>query len=279
MRVLVLGASGFIGTHLLAALRARGDDVATASLRDPAAAARAARGCDAIVNLSGESINQRWSSAAKRRIEESRTAAPRAFLDALEASGERPSAYVSASAIGYYGTSETAAFTESSPPGDDFLARVCIAWEREAQRAQTLGMRVAIVRCGVALGTDGGALKAMLGPFRLGAGGVVGNGKQWISWVHVDDAAAIYLRAIDGIGGVVNATAPNPVTNAEFTKTLGEVIERPTMVPVPSFALRAMLGEGADLVVRGQRVIPQRLNDEGYAFAYPSLEPALRSLL
>lgn len=279
MKVLVLGASGFIGTHLLAALRARGDEIATASLRDPHAAARAARGCDAVVNLSGESINQRWSAAAKRRIEESRTTAPRAFLDALEASDERPRAYVSASAVGYYGTSETATFTESSPPGDDFLARVCIAWEREALRARTLGMRVAIVRCGVALGTDGGALKAMLGPFRIGAGGVVGSGKQWISWVHVDDAAAIYLRAIDSIDGVVNATAPHPVTNAEFTKSLGEAIERPTIVPVPTFALRAMLGEGADLVVRGQRVIPQRLNDEGYAFAYPSLEPALRSLV
>ena len=279
MKVLVLGASGFIGKHVVAALHARGDEVATASLRDPQAAARAARGCDAILNLSGESINQRWTSAAKRRIEESRTAAPRAFLDALAASDDRPRAYVSASAVGYYGTSETATFTETSPPGDDFLARVCIAWEREAQRAQTLGMRVAIVRCGVALGTDGGALKAMLGPFRLGAGGVVGSGKQWISWVHVDDAVAIYLRAIDGAEGVVNATAPNPVTNEEFTKALGEALGRPTVVPVPTFALRAMLGEGADLVVRGQRVIPKRLNDEGYAFAYPSLEPALRSLV
>lgn len=279
MKVLVLGASGFVGTHLCAALRARGDDVATASLRDPKAAAQAARGLDAVVNLSGESINQRWSRPVKERILASRTLAPREFLDALAAHDDRPATYVSASAVGYYGTSESVTFTESSPPGDDFLAHVCVEWEREAMRAQQFGMRVGIVRCGVALGSDGGALKAMLGPFRLGAGGPVGSGKQWISWVHIDDAVAVYLRALDEPSGAVNATAPHPVTNAEFTKTLGEAVHRPAVVPVPTLALRAMLGEGADLLARGQRVIPQRLNDEGYAFAYPSLEPALKSLV
>ena len=279
MKVLILGASGFIGRRLAAALRARGDDVLTGTLREPQAAAAFADSCDAIVNLAGEPVAQRWNEAVKRRIKESRVDLPRRFIEALAQRPTRPATYVSASAIGYYGTSETATFVENSPPGDDFLARVCLEWEREAQRAADLGMRVACVRTGVVLGTDGGALPKMLTPFRVGLGGVIGSGRQWFSWIAVDDVVGIYLLAIDKAQGPLNATAPNPVTNAEFTKRLAAAVHRPAFLPVPTLALRAMLGEGADAVLHGQRVLPERTKALGYTFAFPRLDAALADLL
>lgn len=280
MKVLVLGASGFVGARLTAALAARGDAVATASLRDPAAAAGMAAGCDAIVNLAGEPIAQRWTDAAKRRMEQSRIDAPRRFLEALGARTDRRcGAYVSASAIGYYGTSTTETFVEESAPGDDFLARLCVGWEREANRAAGLGMRVAIVRTGVALGREGGALAKMLPAFLLGAGGIVGNGRQWFSWVHVDDLVGIYVKAIDEAQGPLNACAPAPVTNAQFTRALGRALHRPAILPVPAFALRALLGDGADVLLLGQRVLPRRTQEIGYGFAFPDLTDALANLL
>jgi hypothetical protein len=279
MKVLLFGASGFVGTRLKAALQARGDEVAGASLRDPAAAAANAAECDAIVNLAGEPIAQRWSDAAKRRMEQSRIEAPRRFLDALATTRHRTAAYVSASAVGYYGTSETETFVEASAPGDDFLAQLCVAWEREASRAADLGMRVAIVRTGIALAAGGGALAKMLPPFRLGLGGVVGSGRQWLSWVHVDDLVGIYLKAIDEAQGPLNACAPNPVTNATFTAELGRALHRPVLLPTPTFALRAMLGDGADVLLLGQRVLPQRTQELGYRFAFPKLTGALANLL
>lgn len=279
MRVLLLGASGFVGKHLSAALRERGDDVSEGSLRDPAEAARSAAQCDAIVNLAGEPIAQRWNESVKQRIESSRVEAPRRFIEALSAIERRCTVYVSASAIGYYGTSESRTFVESSPPGDDFLARVCVGWEREAQKAAQLGMRVAIVRTGVVLGTDGGALEKMLPPFRAGMGGVIGSGRQWLSWIHIADLPGIYLAAIDGVEGPVNATAPNPVTNADFTHELGKALHRPTLLPVPTLALRAMLGEGADMLLQGQRVLPQRTQELGYHFVFERLTDALANLL
>jgi uncharacterized protein len=279
LKVLVLGVSGFVGRHLAATLRARGDDVIGASLRDPKAAAGLAAQCDAIVNLAGESIAQRWNDRVKGRIEASRVEAPRRFLDALADCERRSTAYVSASAVGYYGTSETDTFVEESPPGDDFLARICVAWEREARYASTLGMRVTLVRTGIALGSDGGALPKMLPAFRLGIGGVIGNGRQWLSWVHVDDLIDIYRMALDGAEGPLNACAPNPVTNAAFTKELGAALRRPAVVPVPTLALRAMLGEGAEMLLRGQRALPRRTQELGYRFEFPQLKDALRSLL
>lgn len=279
MKVLILGASGFIGRRLASALRARGDDVLTATLREPQAAAAFASSCDAVVNLAGEPVAQRWNEAVKRRIKESRVDLPHRFIEALAQQRKRPSAYVSASAIGYYGTSETATFVEESPPGDDFLARVCAEWEREAQRAADLGMRVACVRTGVVLGTDGGALPKMLPPFRAGLGGVIGTGRQWFSWIALDDIIGIYLLAIDKAQGALNATAPNPVTNAEFTKELAGTIHRPAFLPVPSLVLRAMLGEGADAILQGQRVLPERTQALGYTFAFPRLKEALADLL
>ncbi len=274
MRIGILGATGFIGRHLSCRLIARGDDVVNASMREPEDAARQLAQCDAVVNLAGESIAQRWTPAAKHQILYTRTQLPQRFLEALGTFPAHPTSYISASAVGYYGTSETATFTEDSPPGDDFLARVCVAWEREAQRAQTFGMRVSIVRTGIALG-DGGALGQMIAPFKLGAGGVIGDGRQWVSWVHVEDVAGIYAQALDGAAGVLNATAPNPVTNAQFTHALGRAVHRPTILPTPAFALRMMLGEGADMLLSGQRVLPQRTQAEGYAFRFTEIDDAL----
>jgi len=280
MRVLVLGASGFVGKHLTAALRARGDEIEESSLRDPVAAAAAARSCDAVVNLAGESLAQRWNAAVKDRIESSRTQLPRRFLEALASNQRRPAVYVSASAIGYYGTSETTIFDEESPPGDDFLARVCRRWESEAFRARDLGMRVAVVRSGLVLDPEGGALAKTLPPFRMGLGGTIGNGRQWISWIHRADAVAIYALALDRAAGAIDASAPNPVTNEEFTRTLATVLKKPAVAPVPTLALRALLGEGATMLLTGQRVLPKRVTEEyGYRFAFPELESALRNLL
>jgi uncharacterized protein (TIGR01777 family) len=280
MKVGVLGASGFVGKHLCPALAERGDEIVTASLRDPGAAAQALATCDAIVNLSGEAVAQRWTPEAKHAISYSRIELPAQFLEALKAQDSKPSAYISASAVGYYGASETATFTEDSPPGDDFLAGVCAGWERETFRARDIGLRAVAVRTGVALGTDGGALATMLPPFKMGAGGVIGSGKQWISWVHIADLVGVYLAAIDRGDGVYNATAPNPVTNAEFTKTLGKTLHRPTFLPVPDFAIKGMLGEGASVVTTGQRVIPERtLGELHYEFRFPQLADALQNLL
>ncbi|MGH7706600.1 MAG: TIGR01777 family oxidoreductase [Vulcanimicrobiaceae bacterium] len=278
MTVGVLGASGFVGRHLAAALRRRGDTVIAASLRDPATAASSCANADTVVNLAGETIAQRWTPTAKDRIRRSRVAAPRTFLEALAARGTRPSVYISASAIGYYGTSWEATFTETSPAGDDFLAQVCVDWEREANRAANFGMRVAIVRTGVVLGSDGGALARLLPIFRGGAGGIVASGRQWYSWVHIDDVVGIYLAAIDGAGGALNATAPTPVRNAEFTAALARAVHRPAILPVPAFAIKLLLGDGAIVVTRGQRVLPERTLAQGYAFQYAAIERAFAQI-
>jgi uncharacterized protein (TIGR01777 family) len=279
MRVGVLGASGFIGTHLLPALSARGDQPQPASLRDPAAAAQTLADCEAIVNLGGEPVAQRWTSDAKQRILESRSTLPRAFLQALGMLGDRRARrYVSASAIGYYGTSDTATFTEESGPGDDFLAQVCVAWEREALGAAALGMQVTRIRTGFVLGA-GGALAKILPVFKMGAGGRVGTGKQWCSWVHVADVIGVFLMALDGTDGVLNAVAPHPVQNKELTRELGRALHRPTIFPVPNAALVAVLGEGAYIATQGQRVEPRRTLACGYSFKFPALGAALQDVL
>lgn len=279
MKVGVSGASGFIGKHLCAALRARGDEVIELSMREPRAAAEQAARCEAFVNLSGETLSQRWNDRVKREIFRSRTEAPAEFLEALSRFDSKPTMYVSASAIGYYGTSESATFTEVSPPGNDFLANVCIEWERTAHSAQTLGMRVACVRSGLVLAANGGALQKLLPIFKAGTGGRAGSGQQWYSWIHVDDVVGIYLLALDGVDGAVNATAPNPVRNAEFTDRLGRALHRPAALPAPPFMLKLALGEGATLVLDGQRVLPARAQAEGYVFKFPTLETALKNIL
>ncbi|MBD5653644.1 MAG: TIGR01777 family protein [Candidatus Eremiobacteraeota bacterium] len=278
MRITIIGATGFIGRHLTAALRARGDEVVTASLRDPAAAAQACCGSQAIVNLAGEPVAQRWTPEVKAKIRSSRVDAPSALFDALTTLDDRPQAYVSSSAIGYYGTSETATFDETSPAGSDLLADVCVAWEAVADRFAELDMRVAKIRTGIVLGTDGGALAQLLPLFKLGVGGIVASGKQWYSWIHVDDEVGVYLHAIDGAAGVLDATAPNPATNAEFTHALGKALHRPTFFPVPEFVLTMMLGEAALVVTRGQRVLPTRTLETGYRFKYETLDAAMTAI-
>jgi uncharacterized protein (TIGR01777 family) len=279
VRVTVLGASGFIGRRLCAALRARGDTVIESSLRDPARAAEASAGSDVAVNLAGAPVAVRWTEAAKREITRSRVDLPRAYLDALAQQPNRPKAYISGSAIGYYGTSLAATFTETSPPGEDFLARTCVAWEAQADRAGALGMRLAKVRTGLVMGPEAGVLGKLLPIFRLGLGGVVASGRQWYSWIHADDEIGILLHAIDGGEGVFNAAAPNPVTNRDFTRALGRVVGRPTLFPVPAFAGRLLFGAGAMMLNEGQRVLPERTLAGGYVFRHADLDEALQSLV
>ena len=277
--VTIVGASGFIGRHLAAALRARGDEVTSTSLRDPIGAARACERADVVVNLAGEPVAQRWSPDVKAKIRSSRVDAASAFIDALAAMPRVPRSYVSASAIGYYGTSESATFVESSPPGNDFLAEVCVAWEATADRAAAAGMQVAKLRTGLVLGSDGGALAKLLPLYRAGLGGPIATGSQWYSWIHIDDQVGIYLAAIDGAAGVLNATAPEPVTNRDFTRALGEAVRRPTLLPTPGFAIGLALGEGAMVVTRGQRVLPERTLATGYRFRYPSIDAAFAAIV
>jgi uncharacterized protein (TIGR01777 family) len=279
VNITILGASGFVGRALSAALTKRGDVVRTASLRDPARAADASDGSDAVVNLAGAPVAERWTDERKRLITQSRVDLPHAYLTALERVSKRPTIYVSASGIGYYGISRTATFTETSPPGDDFLARVCSAWESEANAATALGMRVAIVRTGLALGRDGGVLAKLLPLFRTGLGGPVASGLQWYSWIHLDDLIGIYLLAIDRYTGVLNATAPNPVTNRDFTHALAAAVHRPALFPAPEFALKLVFGEGAYMVSEGQRVLPEATLAAGYTFRYPEINAACVSLV
>jgi len=260
-------------------LRARGDAVTVVSLRDVDAAARECTGADVIVNLAGAPIAKRWTPAHKAEIRRSRVNLTRALVERIARFERKPLAYVSASAVGYYGTSLTETFVETSLNGDDFLARVCVEWEREAGKAAESGIRVAVVRTGIALGRDGGALPMMLPAFRFGFGGKLASGKQWMSWIHIDDLIDTYLHAIDGTSGAINATAPDPVRNADFTQTLGRVLQRPTLLGVPAVALAALFGEGAGILAEGQRVLPERTLASGYRFRYPQLEPALRALL
>lgn len=279
MRVTILGASGFIGRHLAAALRKRGDEVVATSLRDPVAAAEASAGSDAVVNLAGAPVAVRWTEDAKRAIISSRVDLPHAYLDAVASLKRRPQAYIGASAVGYYGTSQTLTFTESSPPGQDFLARACVAWESTAESAAALGMRVARVRTGLVLGTDGGVLARLLPIFRAGLGGPIAAGNQWYSWIHIEDQVGVYLHALDGADGALNATAPEPVTNRDFAHALGRALHRPAVLAVPAFAPALFLGEGAYVVTDGQRVLPERTQRTGYAFRHPELHGALDALL
>ena len=294
MKVAVTGASGRIGSHLVERLRARGDDVTILS-RDPAkgvrwdpaanpAPAEALAGRDAVVHLAGEDVAQRWNDAAKRRIRESREVGTRHLVEGLAAlpAEERPRVLVSGSASGYYGPREgDQEVTESDGPGDDFLAEVCIAWEHEAQRAEELGLRVARIRTGVVLDREGGALAKMLPPFRMGVGGPVAGGRQWMPWIHRDDEVGILVAALDGEdwSGSVNACAPNPATNKEFSKALGRALHRPAVAPVPSLAIRALYGEMAQIVTTGVRMVPRKATELGYRFSHPELDGALAAAL
>jgi uncharacterized protein (TIGR01777 family) len=300
VRVAVTGATGTIGRALVEALLERGDAVTVLSRnatraaellpdthpvewRDPLtqpAPTEALDGRDAVVHLAGEPIAQRWTAEAKRRIRESRELGTRNLVAGLRAAEPRPRVLVSPSGVDYYGDQGDERLDESAPPATgDFLADVVVAWERESRAAEELGVRVVNTRTGVVLSATGGALGKMLPPFKLGVGGPVAGGRQYLSWVHLDDVVGILLRCIDdeSISGAVNVTAPEPVTNKEFSRTLGRVLVRPAITPVPGFALRLLYGEMGSIVTTGRRVVPARMLDAGYEFKHPQLEPALRA--
>lgn len=302
MRVTVTGATGTLGRQLVETLLARGDEVTVLS-RDAAKAERtfdgrvtslpwaepkreqppaaALAGTDGVIHLLGEPVAQRWSDDAKREIRESRVLATANLVGAIAAlaEAERPGVLVSQSASGYYGPHGDEPVTEDHAPGDDFLARVCVDWEAEARKAEALGLRVAITRTGVVLSESGGALEKMLTPFKLGVGGPVAGGDQYMPWIHSDDVVGALIFCLDSgeAAGPINLAAPRPVTNTELSRTLGKVLRRPAIAPVPAFALKLLYGDMAQIVTTGVRAVPRRLEQLGYVFREPELEPALRS--
>jgi uncharacterized protein (TIGR01777 family) len=273
MRVAITGASGFIGRRLSLALRDAGIEPHPVSTRS-GVQPQNFEACGAVVHLAGEPVAQRWTAASKEKIRSSRIDGTRAVVDAM-ARANVP-VLISASAIGIYGSRRDELLTESSPPGDDFLSRVAVEWEQEADRFTG---RVLKLRISVVLGRDGGALPKMLLPFRLGVGGRIGTGAQWMSWIHIDDLIAMILFALQSnVAGVYNACAPAPVTNAQFTRELARALHRPALFPVPEFALKLLLGEMATVVLASQRVIPQAPLAAGFNFQYPDLPAALSNL-
>lgn len=276
MTIAITGASGFIGRHLRAVwpaeYRAIARNGATPELLS---------GADAVIHLAGEPVAQRWTAAAKRRIRESRVEGTRALVDAIARSDPRPKVLVSAAAIGLYGDRGDEWLDESSSPANGFLADVSRDWEAEAARAESFGVRVVKIRFGLVLGRDGGALAKMLPAFRLGLGGPLGDGAQWMSWIHIDDIAGMIRFAVenDNVRGVWNGVSPNPVTNREFTRALAKALHRPAIFPVPKFALRLGAGEMAQILLDSQRCTPKAPLAAGYRFAYPELGPALAAVL
>jgi uncharacterized protein (TIGR01777 family) len=304
MRVVLAGATGFIGARLVKTLSGRGDQlvVLTRSPQGRSATRLSSMpnvrvvpwdaespglwrseldGADAVINLAGEPVvGKRWSEAQKRRILDSRVLSTRALVEAMAAARRPPAVLVNASAIGYYGAHGDETLDEAGPAGGDFLAQVCRDWEAEAVRAEPR-TRVVVVRIGIVLGEEGGSLAEMVKPFRLGAGGPIGTGRQWVSWIHRDDLVAMLLFAVDHVDvrGVLNGTAPTPVRNAELAREMGRVLNRPSWLPAPKFALRVALGEVAAMLVEGQRVVPKRALEAGFSFAHPDLSQSLAELL
>ncbi len=296
MRVVISGASGLIGASVVTALRARGDDVTPLVRRTPAAGeARwdpaagsidtgALEGADAVVHLAGAGIgDKRWSAARRHEILSSRVQSTSLLARTLARLGRPPSVLVSASAVGFYGDRGDEELTEESSPGSGFLAEVCRTWEDATEAADDAGIRVVRLRSGVVLSAHGGALARQLPLFRLGVGGRLGSGRQWLSWISLPDEVGAVLRALDdpALDGPVNATAPAPVTNRAFTAALGRVLHRPTVMAVPAFALRAALGAdlASEMVLAGQRVVPAKLTATGFAFRHADVDTALAAVL
>ncbi len=237
-------------------------------------------GVDAVVHLAGEPIAQRWSDEVKQKIRDSRATGTRHLVQALSAAQRRPAVLVCGSAIGYYGSRGDEVLTESSAPGDGFMADVCVAWEKEADAAESLGIRLVKLRTGVVLGANGGALAKMLPPFKAGMGGKLGHGDQWMSWVHLDDLVGMIQHILaNPVRGAVNGTSPNPVSNAEFSKALGHSLSRPAIVPMPAFTLKLMFGEMAEMLLASQRVLPKAAETAGYVFRFPVLQQALENIV
>lgn len=304
MKVAITGATGFIGSRLVRKLHDRGDSIVVLA-RDTTKAKRifpnaiyprveivpyqatesgdwqrAIDRTDAVVNLAGEPISERWTAENKRAILESREIGTRKVVEALANAEVKPKVLISGSAIGYYGTSETETFDENSPAGADFLAEVCQRWEAEARKVKESGTRLVILRTGIVLG-KGGALAKMIPIFKLFAGGPIGTGRQWFSWIHREDLVGLILYCLDNpeVEGTFNATTPNPVRMKEFCHILGEAMKRPSWLPVPDFALEILLGEGAKVVLEGQKVIPTATSSIGFEYRYRDLESALREIV
>ena len=298
MKITITGGTGFLGRRLVRRLLAEGHRVhllvrhaktgfgpdvecsiwnaytlapTTESLAD----------ADAIIHLAGEPVAQRWTPRARRRIRDSRVVGTARLVEAIQALSRRPSVLVSASAIGLYGGRGEETLTETSVPGKGFLSEVCTEWEKAADAAEPLGIRVVKLRTGVALGREGGALAQMLTPFQWGLGGPVAGGAQWMSWIHAEDLVSLILFALNKatVRGPVNATSPNPATNAELTRELSRLLHRPALLNIPAWALRMLYGEMAEIVLGSQRVLPQAALDAGFEFKYPNLRDALQNLL
>jgi uncharacterized protein (TIGR01777 family) len=300
MRVAITGGSGFIGSAVAREMGGAGHevviltrDVANVNTLPPntravewdgktgAGWASLLDGDTAIVHLAGESIAAgRWNESRKRRIRESRVESGRAVMAAIRQAKEKPKMLLQGSAVGFYGPCGDEVVTEGHPPGTDFLADVCVDWEASTADAEALGVRRALLRTGIVLSGDGGALPKMALPFRLGAGGPLGGGRQWVPWIHLaDEVGAIrFLLERDDAGGPFNLTAPQPLTNRDFSRALGKALHRPSLAPAPGFVLRLVLGEMADMLLNGQRAVPQRLLEMGFAFRFPEALPALRNL-
>jgi uncharacterized protein len=301
MRVVITGGSGLIGSEVARDLGGAGYEVVILT-RDPAKAGplppntRAVRwdgrtaegwgglldGETGILHLAGDSIaSGRWTAEKKRRIRDSRVESGKAVLEAIRQASTKPRVLLQGSAVGYYGPCGDEVVTEHHARGHDFLADVCVAWEASTAEAESLGVRRPLLRTGIVLSKKGGALPKMALPFRVMAGGPLGNGRQWMPWIHIaDEVGAIrFLLENEGAFGAFNLTAPNPLRNRDFSRALGKALKRPALAPAPSFALRAVLGEMADMLLEGQRAVPQRLLEAGYAFRYPEALPALRDLL
>lgn len=305
MKIAIAGGTGFVGSLLVKKLHHRGDriivfsrnpdrarkvfpiaafpnvEIVTYNPTQPGEWQQVISGCDGVVNLAGEPIaEERWTDEVKDKIFKSRQLVTRNIVDAIAKAETKPTVLVNASAIGYYGTSETAVFEESSPPGNDFLAEVCKTWETEAQKVKETGTRLVILRIGIVLG-NGGAIAKMMTPFRLFAGGPIGSGEQWFSWIHREDLTNLILFSLDrpDLDGIFNATAPNPVPMKELCNSLGEVLQRPSWLPVPAFALELRLGDGAKVVLEGQQVLPKATQEAGFAYEYPTVKPALQAVV
>ena len=297
MRIAITGASGLIGRRLLKDLAAAGHSLHVLSRHagtnlppgvrlsvwdstrgEPPA--DALRDVDAVVHLAGEPVAQRWTAHARQVIRESRVTGTRNLVEALARLPRKPEVLVCASAVGYYGDRGDEILNESSSPGTDYLARLCVDWEKEAQAAEASGIRVVRVRTGLVLDARGGALPRMLPPFRLGLGGKLGSGRHWMSWIHLEDLAALFQFALaNPISGPVNGVAPNPVVNAGFTRALAAAVHRPAIFPVPAFALRLLFGEMSGILLASQRALPQAAERAGFRFRYPELAPALADVL
>ena len=296
MNITLTGATGLVGSRVVAALLAAGNKLHVLGRRrsgklpetvafsawDAASAPppESLVDADAIIHLAGEPVAQRWNDDVKRRIRESRVNGTHNLVQAISKLPQKPAVLICASAVGYYGSRGDDMLPEDAAPGSDFLSQVCVDWEKEATAAEQFGLRVVRVRIGVVLDGRGGALQRMLPPFKLGLGGRIGSGRQWISWIHLDDLAGIFRFALENpVSGPINGVAPYPVTNADFTKALAAAVHRPAIFPVPLLALKLMFGEMSEVLLASQRVQPRQAETAGFRYKFPQLEPALSDLL